>query len=139
MHKQTTFEADSLLAGRSIADLLGRSGGLEPARSPRESPREGQLDIGFIAYNRQPMDLERLLHFVFVLYCATTGVVFLLLPWSPGYDHLLAFFYLPAVELLRLPLVRGAISGFGIVHLVWGLHDMAVLLRPPMSHGDDRP
>lgn len=82
------------------------------------------------------MDLERLLHFVFVLYCATTGVVFLLLPWSPGYDQLLALLPIHDLELLRHPAVRGAVSGFGVVHLVWGVHDLASILRRRLPSRD---
>lgn len=86
-----------------------------------------------IAYNRQPMDLDRLLLFVFVLYCSTAGVVFLLLPWSPGYDQMLNLLHLDQLAPLRQPWVRGAISGFGLVHLVWGVHDLAELLRSPVT------
>lgn len=74
------------------------------------------------------MDMDRVVRYVFVLYCATVGVVLLVIPWSPGWDRMLS--HLPGgFEVLRLPLLRGALSGFGLVHLVWCLHDLQLLLR----------
>ncbi len=69
------------------------------------------------------MELERVVRYVFILYCATVGVVLVVVPWSPGWDQMLSFLS-PRFELLRLPLLRGALSGFGLVHLVWCLHDV---------------
>ncbi|MEM1202894.1 MAG: hypothetical protein AAGN66_06650 [Acidobacteriota bacterium] len=79
------------------------------------------------------MDLERLFRFVFVLYCTTVGVVLLLMPWSPGWDQMLAHLPFSGVRLLELPLARGAVSGFGLVHLVWGAYDLHLMLRLPLS------
>ena len=74
------------------------------------------------------MDMDRVVRYVFVLYCATVGVVLVVIPWSPGWDRMLS--HLPAgFEMLRQPLLRGALSGFGMVHLVWCLHDLRLLLR----------
>ncbi len=74
------------------------------------------------------MELARLVRYVIVLYCATVGVVLVSVPWSPGWDQMLS--YLSAgFELLRLPLLRGALSGFGLVHLVWCVHDLHQLAR----------
>lgn len=74
------------------------------------------------------MDAERVVRFVFVLYCATVGMVLVLIPWSPGWDRMVS--HLPhGFEILRLPLVRGALSGFGLVHLVWCAHDLHRSLR----------
>ena len=84
------------------------------------------------------MNLDRLLLFVFVLYCSTVGVVFLLLPWSPGYDQMLYLLHASELQPLREPWIRGAISGFGLVHLVWGIHDLAELLRAPVADGGRR-
>jgi len=72
--------------------------------------------------------MDRFVRYVFILYCATAGVVLVVVPWSPGWDQMLS--YLSAgFELLRLPLARGALSGFGLVHLVWCLHDIHALAR----------
>ena len=81
------------------------------------------------------MELDRLVRYVFVLYCATVGVVLVLVPWSPGWDQMLSFLS-ARFELLRQPLLRGALSGFGLVHLVWCIHDLRGLARGDISeHG----
>ena len=78
------------------------------------------------------MDMEKLVRFVFVLYCATVGAVLVLIPWSPGWERMVS--HLPAsFEILRQPLVRGALTGFGLVHLVWCLHDLLLFLRAEVS------
>ncbi len=74
------------------------------------------------------MSMERVVQFVFVLYCATVGAVLVLIPWSPAWERMLSL--LPAsFEILRLPWLRGGLSGFGLVHLVWCLHDLQLLMR----------
>lgn len=66
---------------------------------------------------------------VFVLYCTTAGLLFLYAPWSPAWDTMLAA--LPGgLHLLDAPWLRGAISGFGLVHLVWVLHEVETVLSP---------
>lgn len=84
------------------------------------------------------MGLDQLVRFIFVLYCTTAGVVLLLAPWTPGWDLMLA--HLPQIGLrwLSLPLLRGALSGFGLVHLVWGLHDLRVFLATGEAEDDRR-
>jgi hypothetical protein len=68
------------------------------------------------------------LRLLFVLYCTQAGVLFLMLPWSIGWEA--TILEVPGVGLsLGLhPLLRGAVSGFGIVHLVWAAHDLEQLL-----------
>ncbi len=52
-----------------------------------------------------------------------------LMPWSALWErHLLE---VPAMGLRAIglnPLLRGAVTGFGVVHLVWGVHDLELLL-----------
>jgi len=63
--------------------------------------------------------------FLFILYCIEAGVVLLMAPWSANWEGIvLAQPIQPIQELLLLGIVRGAISGFGLVHLVWAVHDM---------------
>ena len=76
------------------------------------------------------MDMDRVVRYVFILYCATVGTVLVVVPWSPGWNQMLSHLS-SSFELLGSPLLRGALSGFGLVHLVWCLHD---LLR---SHHED--
>lgn len=62
---------------------------------------------------------------LFVLYCIEAGVLMLLAPWSPSWDR--AVTQIPsfsAQALLFHGALRGAVSGFGLVHLVWGVHDL---------------
>ncbi len=81
------------------------------------------------------MDMDRVVRYAFILYCATVGVVLVVVPWSPGWDQMLSFLS-PPFELLRRPLLRGALSGFGLVHLVWCVHDLHHLARGDVSeHG----
>lgn len=112
--------------------------GSDPTATPSIADTDRPFGLQWlpaIAYNRHPMHLDRMLLFVFVLYCSTAGVVFLLLPWSPGYDQMLYLLRATELQPLRATWVRGAISGFGLVHLVWGIHDLAELLRPPVADG----
>ncbi len=74
------------------------------------------------------MDMERVVRYVFILYCATVGTVLVVVPWSPGWNQMLSHLS-PSFELLGTPLLRGALSGFGLVHLVWCLHDVLGLHR----------
>ena len=49
----------------------------------------------------------------------------LLAPWSPSWDR--AVTQIPnfsAQALLFHSALRGAVSGFGLIHLVWGVHDL---------------
>ena len=71
------------------------------------------------------MTARGLLSFLFILYCVEVGTLLVLLPWSPYWDRMAIG--LPDVGLqvaaLR-PWIRGLVTGFGIVHLVWGAHDL---------------
>lgn len=75
------------------------------------------------------MRFTSLFRVFFILYCIEAGLLLLLAPWSQGWDR--AFYQLPSGALRALalrPLVRGALSGFGLVHLVWSAHDLAELI-----------
>ena len=71
------------------------------------------------------MTVRGLIGFLFVLYCVEVGTLLVLLPWTWHWERLALG--LPQVELqlaaLR-PWVRGAVTGFGLLHLVWGAHDL---------------
>lgn len=83
------------------------------------------------------MAFEQLFRFVFILYCMTVGLVLLVAPWMQGWDRMVASLVpIPGLRLLGVPLMRGALSGFGLVHLVWGVHDLSVFLRPPHDDQD---
>ena len=71
------------------------------------------------------MTARGVIGFLFILYCVEVGTLLIMLPWSPYWDRLAVV--LPLAELqhsaLR-PWVRGLVTGFGVVHLVWGAHDL---------------
>ena len=76
---------------------------------------------------------------LFILYCVEAGVFLLLSPWSPRWDE--SVMRLSAAHLSHLllhPAVRGAISGFGLVHLVWGAHDLDLWLADRKRLADAR-
>ena len=92
-----------------------------------------------MTYNRRPMVLERLYLFLFVIYCTTVGTVLVALPWSPAWEQLLLHLPLEALDLLRSHWFRGALTGFGMVHLVWSVHDLNRVLAPDLlmsEHGE---
>ena len=66
---------------------------------------------------------------LFILYCVEAGVFLLLSPWSPRWDEgVIQLANLELSAFLLRPTVRGAVSGFGLVHLVWGAHDLDLWL-----------
>jgi len=70
----------------------------------------------------------------FILYCFEAGLLLLFAPWYPEWDRLML--QLVPFQVLRLillhPVFRGAVTGFGLVHLLWGLHDLiGVITRRP--------
>ena len=63
---------------------------------------------------------------LFIIYCLEAGLLLALLPWTQIWDRIVLG--LPIVELRHLglePLARGTVTGFGLVHLVWVVHDIA--------------
>lgn len=57
--------------------------------------------------------------------------MFLWMPWTPAWDRWVL--HAPLGDLRALALhaaTRGALTGFGLLHLVWGLHDLMQWLRP---------
>ena len=74
------------------------------------------------------MRLDSLGRILFILYCIEAGAILLLLPWGGGWERLVL--HVPSSELrsyLLMPVVRGVISGFGVVHLVWAAHDLDLM------------
>jgi hypothetical protein len=75
------------------------------------------------------MRFNALFRIFFILYCIEAGFFLLFAPWSLGWDR--AVLQLPSGALRAFglhPLLRGALSGFGLVHLVWSTHDLAELI-----------
>lgn len=76
------------------------------------------------------MRSAKIFRVLFVVYCVEAGVFLALVPWSSLWErHLLE---LPLVGLRAFglhPLLRSALTGFGLVHLIWGIHDLELLLE----------
>ena len=71
------------------------------------------------------MTARGILYFLFILYCIEVGTLLVMLPWSPYWDRLAVGLPLAELQLGVLePWFRGAVSGFGLLHLVWGAHDL---------------
>lgn len=83
-----------------------------------------------MTYNLSPMDSDKLLRFVFFLYCTSVGTLLVMLPWSPSWTMMVDHLPVKGLAVLKQPWLRGGLSGFGMVHLVWGLHDLSALLSP---------
>ena len=76
------------------------------------------------------MRFSTLLRLFFILYCFEAGLILLFAPWFPQWDPIMTRL-LPSQALRSLALhpgFRGAVTGFGMVHLVWGAHDLLALL-----------
>lgn len=75
------------------------------------------------------MRASSLLRLLFILYCIEAGIFLIFAPWSPVWDQTVLQIPLEWMRTLGLNSVfRGAVSGFGLIHLVWGAHDLEALL-----------
>ncbi len=75
------------------------------------------------------MALRTTIRLLFILYCVEAGLLIALAPWSPSWDRALFQIPLPWLRnLFLMPLVRGGLTGFGLVHIVWGAHDLELWL-----------
>lgn len=75
-------------------------------------------------------NFNRIARIAFVLYCIEAGVFLLWAPWTGFWDRAAFGLPLPVLgQILTHSFVRGGISGFGVVHLLWGLHDLDFLFR----------
>lgn len=73
---------------------------------------------------------------LFLIYCVEAGVFLLLAPWSAGWDRNMLLWNAGAFESVWLhPAFRGGVSGFGLVHLVWGAHDLDLWLSSRRASG----
>ncbi len=75
------------------------------------------------------MRSSSLFRILFILYCIEAGTFLVLAPWSPVWDRMIVQL---SSELLREvgfhTLLRAAVTGFGLIHLVWGAHDLDDLI-----------
>ena len=65
---------------------------------------------------------------IFLAYFVEVGLVLLVVPWSPFWDRNYFVQMWPALEVLtRSNLVRGAVSGLGVVNLWAAMSEFGVL------------
>jgi hypothetical protein len=77
-----------------------------------------------------------LVRVLFVFYCAEAGAFLIMAPWSSLWDRAVFQIPVPLLQAVYLhPMFRGAISGLGAIHLLWGAHD----LEGWLSHRKARP
>jgi len=84
------------------------------------------------------MRLSFLYRILFILYCVEAGTFLVLAPWSPIWDRTLVLIPFEAMRTLGLhALLRAAVSGFGLIHLLWGAHDLdEIIFRRKASAPD---
>ena len=76
------------------------------------------------------MRSESIFRGVFVVYCVEAGLFLCLSPWLTAWSHALILLpFGPLRDFLLTSWVRSAISAFGLLHLVWGVHDLDLFLR----------
>lgn len=78
---------------------------------------------------RAPMRHVKVSRLLFIVYCVEAGVVLSLMPWTSGWQS--ALLQLPGTQWAALggyTWLRGMVTGFGLVHIVWGAHDLELLL-----------
>jgi hypothetical protein len=70
-----------------------------------------------------------LFRILFILYCVEAGTFLVLAPWSTVWDRTLIQIPFDLLRMAALhPLSRAAVTGFGLIHLVWGAHDLDELI-----------
>jgi hypothetical protein len=66
---------------------------------------------------------------LFIAWCFVAGTLLMYAPWMPVWARWTSSFAHPGVQqFLAHPTLRGAVCGFGIFHLVWGTHDLDLLI-----------
>lgn len=81
-----------------------------------------------------------LLSALFILYCIEAGVLLTMSPWRDIWPRLILDLPSDSLRMALLhPVGRSAVTGFGLVHLVWGLHDLHRLLSARRSVATSEP
>ncbi len=67
---------------------------------------------------------------LFAAYCIEAGTFLILWPWRGGWDQLwLQVDWTWLRHAFLHPLGRSLVSAFGTLHLVWGAHDLDLLIQ----------
>ncbi len=72
------------------------------------------------------MRLDSIFKILFIIYCIEAGLLLLLGPWNVNlWDQQWMHLADPAWRSLILHrITRSAVSGFGAIHVIWGIHDL---------------
>lgn len=71
------------------------------------------------------MRLDTLFRGLFLAYCLEAGLLLLIVPWTGGWERNCLTLPMGGLEpLLLSTYFRAALSGFGLVHLVWIAQDL---------------
>ncbi len=95
-----------------------------------------------MGYNLRLVRFSTMIRLFFILYCFEAGLLLLFAPWFPEWERIMMQ-VLP-FQVLRSLVVqawfRGAVTGFGLVHLIWGAHDLIAVIfrRRPEAAAQDR-
>ncbi len=72
---------------------------------------------------------------VYVAFFLEVGLLLVVLPWSPFWDHNYFLLAWPRIyPLVTNNFVRGGVTGLGLVNLIAGLADLMVLLTMRRRH-----
>ena len=79
--------------------------------------------------------------FLYVVFFVQVGLLLIVMPWWPPFwEHNYFAMAWPALrEFMTNNFVRGAVSGLGVVNLVAGFADLAVLFSPRPPNPSGRP
>ncbi len=85
--------------------------------------------------------LNRVLFWVYILFCFEVGLFLTVFPWMPLWDDNALLSYIPRVRPVVLSnYFRGAISGLGIVNLLLGALEVAysqgIIRKPGLGSPD---
>jgi hypothetical protein len=79
---------------------------------------------------------DSLFRVLYVVYCLEAGIFLVVAPWTESWQRVAMLVpYGVLRSLLSLTWLRGMITGFGLVHLVWAAHDIDLVLRGATAHG----
>jgi hypothetical protein len=80
-------------------------------------------------------EINRLGRFLLIVYLVETGLVLLVAPWSTFWERNLLAETVPLVDrLVRLAVVRGAVSGVGTVSLCAGIWEIVISVTMLVRH-----
>lgn len=72
---------------------------------------------------------DRITLFLFVVYCLEIGLFLVFAPWTVLWDRTLGQVPSQVLRTVVLhPAVRAGVTGFGLIHLIWGVHDLTLLV-----------